>query len=38
MVRRKDGLKIARPDGDYTGFIMKIINRLVEVTQDSQED
>ena len=25
-------------DGDYTGFIMLVVNRLVEVTQDSQED
>ena len=27
-----------KEEGDYTGFIMKVINTLIEVTQDSSKD
>jgi hypothetical protein len=26
------------PDGNYTGFIMKVINAIIEVPQNSKED
>ena len=42
METRKDWngsqIKIVREDGDYTEFIMRLINKLIEVTQDHQGD